>query len=58
MDRGAWQAKVRGVQTVGHNLATEQQQERFIDSMYVPEIFMNIYSMNIRERLYWSKVKE
>ena len=23
-----------------------------------PEIFMNIYLMNIRERLYWSKVKE
>ena len=27
MDRGAWQAKVHGVQTVGHDLATEQSQD-------------------------------
>ena len=44
MDRGAWEAKVRGVQTVGHNLATEQQQERFIDSMYVPDFAINNFN--------------
>ena len=43
MDRGAWQAKVHGVQTVGHNLATEQQ-ERFIDSMYVPDFAINNFN--------------
>ena len=26
MDRGVWQATVHGTQTVGHNLATKQQQ--------------------------------
>ena len=30
MDRGAWQATVHGVQRVGHDLATEQQQQNML----------------------------
>ena len=30
-DRGAWCAAVHGVQRVGHDLATEQQQQRALD---------------------------
>ena len=30
MDRGAWQATVHGVQRVGHDLATEQQQQNLL----------------------------
>ena len=30
MDRGAWQATIHGVQRVGHDLATEQQQQNML----------------------------
>ena len=29
MDRGAWRATVHGVQRVGHDLVTKQQQQHF-----------------------------
>ena len=32
-DREAWSAAVHGVQRVGHNLATEQQQQRALDGI-------------------------
>ena len=44
MDRGAWQAKVHGVQTVGHDLATEQSQERLIDPVCVPDFVINNFN--------------
>ena len=35
VDRGAWRATVRGLQRVGHSLATEQQQSMFISKVPV-----------------------
>ena len=39
MDRGAWQATVHGHKRVGHDLATKQQQQPFLDIVLLPILF-------------------
>ena len=42
MDREAWQASLHGVQRVGHNLATEQQQQQPIWKKNVKKKILHI----------------
>jgi len=40
MDRGTWQLQSMGLQRVGHDLATEQQQQAYLLRIYSYTFFL------------------